>query len=96
MRHPGAGRPLYGIDAGGSHTSVRAWNGDSWNAPPLNPSSVGQEESDRRLSEFLGQYTTNWSWLMAASTVATLPMVALFFLTQKTFIQGIALTGTKG
>jgi N-acetylglucosamine kinase-like BadF-type ATPase len=55
VRHPGAGRPLYGIDAGGSHTSVRAWNGDSWNAPPLNPSSVGQEESDRRLSEFLGQ-----------------------------------------
>jgi multiple sugar transport system permease protein len=55
----------------------------------LYPLSIG-------LSEFLGQYTTNWSWLMAASTVATLPMVALFFLTQKTFIQGIALTGTKG
>ncbi|HSZ39595.1 MAG TPA: carbohydrate ABC transporter permease [Trebonia sp.] len=55
----------------------------------LYPLSIG-------LSEFLGQYTTNWSWLMAASTVATLPMIALFFLTQKTFIQGITLTGTKG
>lgn len=55
----------------------------------LYPISIG-------LSEFLGQYTTNWSWLMAASTVATLPMIALFFLTQKTFIQGITLTGTKG
>ncbi|HEV3380054.1 MAG TPA: carbohydrate ABC transporter permease [Trebonia sp.] len=55
----------------------------------LYPISIG-------LSEFLGQYTTNWPWLMAASTVATLPMIALFFLTQKTFIQGITLTGTKG
>jgi multiple sugar transport system permease protein len=55
----------------------------------LYPLSIG-------LSEFLGQYTTNWSWLMAASTVATLPMIVLFFLTQKTFIQGITLTGTKG
>jgi multiple sugar transport system permease protein len=33
---------------------------------------------------------------MAAATVATLPMIALFFLTQKTFIQGITLTGVKG
>ncbi|HEX6521191.1 MAG TPA: carbohydrate ABC transporter permease, partial [Streptosporangiaceae bacterium] len=59
------------------------------NQSSLYPLSIG-------LSEFLGQYTTNWSWLMAASTVATLPMIVLFFLTQKTFIQGITLTGTKG
>lgn len=59
------------------------------NNSSLYPLSIG-------LNEFLGQYTTNWSWLMAGSTVATLPMVALFFLTQKTFIQGITLTGTKG
>jgi multiple sugar transport system permease protein len=59
------------------------------NKSSLYPLSIG-------LTEFLGQYTTNWSWLMAASTVATLPMIVLFFLTQKTFIQGITLTGTKG
>jgi N-acetylglucosamine kinase-like BadF-type ATPase len=44
-----AGSPLYGIDAGGSGTSVRAWNGDYWTAPPLNPSSVSREESGRHL-----------------------------------------------
>lgn len=43
-------RPLYGIDAGGSHTSVRAWNGDRWTVPPLNPSTVGQDESASRLA----------------------------------------------
>jgi len=33
---------------------------------------------------------------MAASTVTTLPIIILFFFTQRTFIQGIALTGLKG
>ncbi len=33
---------------------------------------------------------------MAASTVMMLPGVILFFLTQRTFIQGTALTGIKG
>jgi multiple sugar transport system permease protein len=33
---------------------------------------------------------------MAASTLVVLPAIVLFFLTQKTFIEGIATTGTKG
>jgi multiple sugar transport system permease protein len=37
-----------------------------------------------------------WNYLMAASTVVILPIVVLFFLTQKTFIRGIATTGLKG
>jgi multiple sugar transport system permease protein len=48
------------------------------------------------LALILGDYSTNWSWVMAAASAATLPIVILFFLTQRTFIQGIALTGTKG
>jgi multiple sugar transport system permease protein len=37
-----------------------------------------------------------WHYLMAASAVTTLPIILLFFLTQKTFIQGLATTGSKG
>jgi multiple sugar transport system permease protein len=48
------------------------------------------------LNLILGDYTTNWAWVMAGATAATTPIVILFFLTQRTFIQGIALTGTKG
>jgi multiple sugar transport system permease protein len=48
------------------------------------------------LALILGDYTTNWSWIMAAAAVATVPIVVLFFLTQRTFIQGIAVTGQKG
>jgi len=39
---------------------------------------------------------TPWHLLMAASTLVILPAVLLFFLAQKTFIEGIATTGSKG
>lgn len=48
------------------------------------------------LNDILGTYTTNWSWLMAASTAVTVPIIILFLLMQRTFVQGIALTGMKG
>jgi len=38
---------------------------------------------------------SEWHYLMAASTLVVIPIVILFFFTQKTFIQGIATTGTK-
>jgi multiple sugar transport system permease protein len=38
---------------------------------------------------------TEWNMLMAASTLVCLPIIVLFFLTQRTFIQGIATTGVK-
>jgi multiple sugar transport system permease protein len=48
------------------------------------------------LSVFLQQYTANWQLLMAASTMMVLPMVLLFFVAQKYFIQGITTTGLTG
>jgi multiple sugar transport system permease protein len=37
-----------------------------------------------------------WHYLMAASAVTILPVILLFLLAQKTFIRGIATTGSKG
>ena len=48
------------------------------------------------LFAFKAQRTTEWALLMAASTLATLPLVFVFFLTQRYFLQGITLTGLKG
>ncbi|MDE2127208.1 MAG: carbohydrate ABC transporter permease [Armatimonadetes bacterium] len=48
------------------------------------------------LLAFLGRHGGEWALLMAASTVITLPMLVIFFFAQKTYIQGIALTGMKG
>jgi len=39
---------------------------------------------------------TEWHYLMAASTLVALPIIVLFFFTQKTFIEGISMTGIKG
>jgi N-acetylglucosamine kinase-like BadF-type ATPase len=46
---------LFGIDAGGSSTSVRAWTGDRWSGPSVNPTSVGQDASDRCLAELFSR-----------------------------------------
>jgi multiple sugar transport system permease protein len=48
------------------------------------------------LQQFIGAYRTDWSLLMAAATIFILPVAMLFFLTQRTFIRGITLTGIKG
>lgn len=48
------------------------------------------------LNFFRSTYTVNWAYLMAASLVTMLPVVLLFFVAQKLFIQGITLTGLKG
>jgi multiple sugar transport system permease protein len=48
------------------------------------------------LAMFSSQYGSYWGMLMAVSTVFTLPIIILFFFTQRTFIQGITLTGIKG
>lgn len=47
------------------------------------------------LAQFKGNYAAQWNYLMAASTVVILPIIVLFFLCQKYFVQGITLTGMK-
>ncbi len=37
-----------------------------------------------------------WGFVMAASTLAIAPLVLIFFLAQKSFVQGITMTGLKG
>lgn len=48
------------------------------------------------LAMFQGQHTTRYGELMAVSTLLTVPIIILFFFTQKTFIQGIKTSGMKG
>ena len=48
------------------------------------------------LQFFRSTYTTNWAYLMAASLVTSLPVIVIFFLAQRYFIEGITLSGVKG
>lgn len=43
-----------------------------------------------------GEATELWHWLMAASLAVISPMVVIFAVGQRYFVQGIALTGIKG
>jgi multiple sugar transport system permease protein len=47
------------------------------------------------LQQFLSVHGSEWSRLMAGATMFVLPVIVLFFLAQRTFIQGIATTGGK-
>jgi multiple sugar transport system permease protein len=48
------------------------------------------------LAAFRGQYYSSWNLLMAASIVAVLPCVVLYFVGQRYFVTGIITTGIKG
>lgn len=47
------------------------------------------------LSKLQGQFSSNYPELMAASLVACLPMIVLYLLFQKQFVEGIATSGGK-
>ena len=48
------------------------------------------------LQQYSSQYGREWGLLMAAAVLITLPPIVIFFLTQRTFVQGVTLTGIKG
>ncbi len=66
----------------------------------LNPLIYLQDHSQYTLAvalqQFQSQHDSAWGPLMAMGAVITLPVILLFFLTQRTFIQGITLSGIKG
>ena len=45
---------------------------------------------------YFTQYGAEWGLLMAAAAMFTIPMVIFFFFAQRSFIEGITLTGLKG
>ncbi len=47
------------------------------------------------LSLFTDEVGTAWHHLMAATVMATVPLLIVFFLAQKRFIEGVAMTGLK-
>ncbi len=48
------------------------------------------------LNQFVGQFSTSWTLLMAASSVAVIPVLIVYIIGQKYIIQGFATTGLKG
>lgn len=45
---------------------------------------------------FRSEYLVQWNLMMAASALMLLPILVLFFMAQRYFVQGIVMTGIKG
>jgi multiple sugar transport system permease protein len=78
----------------GIFTVLNTWN--DFLAPLVYISSPDKFTLALGLAQFRGLMSTQWHYLMAASTTVIVPTLILFVLAQRYFIQGIALTGLKG
>jgi multiple sugar transport system permease protein len=47
------------------------------------------------LNQFRGLYVTDWTLMMAAATIAVLPVLTIYLIGQRYIIEGVALTGLK-
>ena len=47
------------------------------------------------LSSFQGAHSTQWTLLMAGTVMTQVPVLALFFLCQRWFVQSVVLSGLK-
>lgn len=75
-------------------TFIGAWN--DFMGPLLYLNSPERFTVSIGLSAFRSVLNTRWDLLMAASTATTLPIIVVFFLAQRYFVQGVVLSGLKG
>jgi len=69
-----------------------------WNdllGPLIYINNTDQSTISQALANFKSGFGTDWKAIMAASVMAVLPPVALYFVGQKYFIEGIVLSGLK-
>ena len=75
-------------------TAVFAYSDMMW--PLIVNTNVNMMTLSAGISSMQGQFTTKYPILMAGSVLAMIPMLVLYLFFQRQFIEGIALTGTKG
>ena len=83
-----------GIVALAIFTIKFAWNDFMW--PLIVNTSMEKMTLGPALSTLQGQYTTEYPMQMAGAVLAVVPLIVIFFLFQKQFIEGVAQSGIKG
>ena len=68
------------------------WNNFLW---PLSSRSRTHHVVQIGVKEFTGESTAS-ELIMAAASIAALPMLVIFFVLQRRLVEGIKLTGLKG
>lgn len=75
-------------------TAKFAWNDFMW--PMIVNTTPEKMTLGPSLATLSGQYTTKYPMQMAGAVMAVLPLIVLFFIFQKQFIEGVAQSGIKG
>ena len=78
----------------GLFTFMNAWN--DFMGPLIYLLDESKYTLSLGLAMFTGQYGNEYGMLMAVSAVVTIPIIIMFFFTQRTFIQGMTMSGIKG
>jgi multiple sugar transport system permease protein len=75
-------------------TFLASWN--DYLAPLIFITSEEKYTLMLGLNLFLGGYTAQWNYLMAATCAIVLPSLIIFLVAQRYLLEGIAMTGLKG
>jgi len=78
----------------GIFSFVGTWKEFLW--PLIATTQMEMRPVEVGIALFHTLHLTKWPYQMAAAVVVMLPLVLVFFFTQRYFIKGIALTGMKG
>ena len=75
-------------------TFVNTWN--DYLGPLIYLKSPEKKTIQLGLKMFIGQYSSEYGLIMAGSVLSLIPVILIFIVLQKHFVQGIASTGLKG
>jgi multiple sugar transport system permease protein len=75
-------------------TILTSWNDFLW--PLIVITNADQMTVPLGLSYFQGAHQTNWPLLMAGNVMSLVPMLVVFVVAQRYFVQSVAGTGLKG
>lgn len=75
------------------YSFLAVWNEYLWPLVIINDSA--RQMIQVGISQFVSGWETQWTMRMAASTIAVLPVIILFFFVQKQYVEGISVSGMK-
>ena len=75
-------------------TAVKTWN--DYMGPYIYLTDEKLKTLQVGIKSFVGQYTTNYGSILAATLLSMIPMLVIYVAFQRFFVEGIASTGVKG
>ncbi|MGG1554053.1 carbohydrate ABC transporter permease [Paenibacillus ferrarius] len=72
------------------------WGWNEYFSPMIYINDLTKQVLSVGIASFKGEYSGNFAVQMAGATLALLPIIAVYLVAQKHFIEGVALSGVKG